>query len=92
MSDRDPDGFTMIGLHKLAAQAGDGLVPELYEILADRRQERRSHVNVIAFPIWEARFPGEAPDAPLGADAADGRNVVAFQRPARKTCGHRKKV
>jgi hypothetical protein len=28
MTDKGPDGFMMIGLHKLASQNGDGLVPE----------------------------------------------------------------
>ena len=36
MNDQRPDAFMMIGLHKLAAQNGDGLVPELYELLTRR--------------------------------------------------------
>ena len=33
MNEERPDGVMMIGLHKLAAQRGDGLVPELYDCL-----------------------------------------------------------
>ena len=36
MSNERPDQFMMIGLHKLASQFGDGLVPELYELLSRR--------------------------------------------------------
>ncbi len=66
MRDERPDTSLFIGLHKLAEQNGEGLVPELYEILASRsRDDRRDDDNVIRFsahatvsattvPSWEA--------------------------------------
>lgn len=77
MSDR-PDGFTMIGLHKLAAHNGEGLVPELYELLAGRAEQPLHQANVMAFPIWKARLPGGKTREPVGQDAANGNNVVAL--------------
>ncbi|WFU07936.1 hypothetical protein QA646_11460 [Rhizobium sp. CB3090] len=92
MTDKGPDGFTMIGLHKLASQNGDGLVPELYELLIRRAEEQRQARNVTAFPFWKARLPGKAPDAPLGISAHDGTNVIAFAPRPGKTAERRKKV
>ena len=46
MIDNGPDGFALIGLHKLAAQNGDGLVPELYELLMRRANDQRRAANV----------------------------------------------
>jgi hypothetical protein len=92
MSNEGADSFMMIGLHKLAAQNGDGLVPELYDLLSNRAQQAQSHSNVTAFPLWEVRSAGEEPDVPLGQDAADGRNVIAFEPPAGKTAGRGKKA
>ncbi|WFU00764.1 hypothetical protein QA648_11355 [Rhizobium sp. CB3171] len=92
MTDKGPDGFMMIGLHRLASQKGDGLVPELYELLMRRAEEQRQAPNVTAFPFWQARLPGEAPDAPLGISARDGTNVIAFTQQPGKTAERRKKV
>jgi hypothetical protein len=78
MSEKRPDGFTMIGLHKLAAQNGDGLVPELYDLLMKHAEQREHYANVADFPVWDARIPGEQPEKPLGLEAANGNNVVAF--------------
>ncbi|EJZ17716.1 hypothetical protein NE852_17135 [Rhizobium sp. Pop5] len=78
MNDQRPDGFTMIGLHKLAAQSGDGLVPELYELFQQHAGRQRFYPNVTLFPTWEARMPGEATTRSLGPAAANGNNVVAF--------------
>lgn len=50
MRDERPDTGLFIGLHKLAEQNGEGLVPELYEILASRSREDRHNDNVIRFP------------------------------------------
>ncbi|EJT04646.1 hypothetical protein [Rhizobium sp. CCGE 510] len=77
MNDQRPDGFTMIGLHKLAAQTGEGLVPELYELFR-QHAERRIYQNVTLFPTWEARMPGEETTRTLGPAAANGNNVLAF--------------
>jgi hypothetical protein len=92
MNDKGPDGYVMIGLHKLADRTGDALVPELYQLLVDRDRERQIAPNIACFPFWAARLPGEKPGEPLGAAAAEGRNVVAFALPSRKTADRRKKV
>lgn len=92
MTDKRPDGLTMIGLHKMAAQNGDGLVPELYELLMRRGEEERPAENVTMFPIWEVRFPGEKPTAPPDVSAKDGTNVIAFRPRPGKTADRRKKV
>ncbi|MBW9056544.1 hypothetical protein [Rhizobium mesosinicum] len=84
MNSGHPDGFTMIGLHKLAAHGDDGLVPALYEVFLENAARQRSYPNVVLFPAWEARMPGEAAAKPLGADAADGNNIVAFPRYAER--------
>ena len=68
----------MIGLHKLAAQNGDGLVPELYEFLANRAAMLES-VNVTEFHVQNTRPP--ARNAKFDDDAtleARNDNVVAF--------------
>ncbi|MBX5104830.1 hypothetical protein HJB52_23700 [Rhizobium lentis] len=85
MNDQRRDGFTMIGLHKLAAQSGDGLVPELYELFQLHAERQQFHQNVTLFPTWEARMPGEAATKPVGTAAANGNNILAFpSRVARK--------
>lgn len=50
MHDERPDQMTMIGLHKLASQFGDGLVPELYELLTRRARMLEENDNVTEFP------------------------------------------
>jgi hypothetical protein len=57
MKDNRPDQFTMIGLHKLASHIGDGMVPELYELLSRRAQMLEDNLNVTAFPAWQSRPP-----------------------------------
>ncbi|MBX4894077.1 hypothetical protein [Rhizobium bangladeshense] len=90
MNDQRPDGFTMIGLHKLASQTGDGLVPELYELLQQHIERQQIYQNVTLFPTWEARMPGEAAARPLGAAAANGNNILAFPSPAVRAAAKRK--
>ncbi|MFT4002769.1 MAG: hypothetical protein QM684_21245 [Rhizobium sp.] len=92
MIENGPDGFMLIGLHKLAAQNGDGLVPELYQLLMRRAEDRQRAANVAAFPAWKTRQPGEAPDQPLDEASRDGANVVAFAPRVDKTVPRRKKV
>lgn len=92
MNDKGPDGFTMIGLHKLAAQDGDGQVPELYELLMRRAEEQRQAANVTAFPYWRARLPGERPDISLEIAARGGTNIIAFTPRPGKAADRRKKV
>ena len=57
MSNERPDQFMIIGLHKLASQFGDGLVPELYELLSLRARMVEDNPNVTEFPAWQARPP-----------------------------------
>ena len=73
----------MIGLHKLAAQNGDGLVPELYALLTHRAEMLES-ANVTAFPIESARPPARLSGFEPGP-ALDARNdnVLAFPAPRR---------
>lgn len=85
MKDQRPEGFMMIGLHKLAAQNGDGLVPELYELLMKNAERETQADNVTEFPYWETRMPGVEPEKPLGREAANGNNIVAFAAPVRKS-------
>ena len=83
MSDERPEAFMMIGLHKLAAQNGDGLVPELYAFMA-RRAEIMESENVTVFPVHDARPPARS--APFEGEAgleARNDNVVAFPAPRR---------
>jgi len=81
VNDERPEAFMMIGLHKLAAQNGDGLVPELYALLT-RRADIMDSANVTEFPLHSARPPAR-PAAFEGASALEARNdnVVAFPEP-----------
>ena len=81
MSDERPEAFMMIGLHKLAAQNGDGLVPELYALLT-RRTEMLESENVSEFPLASVRPPARTASFE-GTHALEARNdnVVAFPVP-----------
>ncbi|MCZ4091852.1 hypothetical protein [Sinorhizobium psoraleae] len=61
MNDERPDQMMMIGLHKLASQFGDGLVPELYELMTRRARLLEENANVAELPTWQARQPGRDP-------------------------------
>jgi hypothetical protein len=54
MTTKEPrDGSLLIGLHKLAEQNGDGLVPELFALLTGqtaRGEDAMPADNVVAFP------------------------------------------
>ena len=82
MNDERPEAFMMIGLHKLAAQNGDGLVPELYALLA-RRADMLESENVTEFPLASARPPARAASFEDAALEARNDNVVAFPAPRR---------
>ncbi|MCW0000790.1 hypothetical protein OE766_21400 [Pararhizobium sp. YC-54] len=73
MSNERPDQFMMIGLHKLAAQFGDGLVPELYELLSRRARMAEDNPNVTEFPAWQVRPPARPGLAPEPRD-----NILPF--------------
>jgi hypothetical protein len=85
MNNKRPEGFLMIGLHKLAAQNGDGLVPELYELLSRNAGDPQS--NLTEFPIHEARMPGETSQI-----RSNGDNVVAFRRRTLEASGKKQKT
>lgn len=86
MDEKRPDPATMIGLHKLAGAVGDGLVPELYALLADRPDLLSSSENVISFPAGRARLPRRSPHAlSTIARAADGDKILAFPQPVSPT-------
>ncbi|KRD69848.1 MULTISPECIES: hypothetical protein [Sinorhizobium/Ensifer group] len=78
MNEERPDLCMMIGLHKLAAQHGDGLVPELYEILT-RRARMLDDANVAEFPTWQTRPPVRDP---LGLAEPKEGTILAFPRAA----------
>lgn len=79
MNEERPDLAMMIGLHKLAAQNGDGLVPELYEILTRRARMLDENENVAAFPSAQARPPVRDP---LGLAEPREGTILAFPRAA----------
>lgn len=79
MNEERPDLCMMIGLHKLAAQHGDGLVPELYEILTQRARMLDENSNVAEFPIYQARPPVRDP---LGLSEPKEGTILAFPRAA----------
>jgi len=82
VSDERHEPFMMIGLHKLAAQNGDGLVPELYEWMANRAEMLKSG-NVTEFPLRNVRSDRSAGfEGEQGLDARND-NVVAFPVPHR---------
>ncbi|MBL0374541.1 hypothetical protein JJB09_21230 [Rhizobium sp. KVB221] len=60
-----PDNFMMIGLHKLAAERGGGLIPELLALYQDRQQEPMSQRN--------------APASDPSTKCAGNDNVIAFR-------------
>ncbi|MDO1582202.1 hypothetical protein [Rhizobium oryzicola] len=57
MNDDQNDLTMFIGLHKLAQQNGDGLVPELYALLTSRPDELADGDRILRFPIGRARMP-----------------------------------
>ena len=80
MNDERPEAFMMIGLHKLASQNGDGLVPELYALLT-RRADALESANVTEFPLHSARPPARPAFEGVPALEARNDNVVAFPAP-----------
>ena len=68
MKDERPDASLLIGLHKLAATNGEGLVPELYEMLARERAPGNEADNILAF---KAKSSDAAP-----AQKGDGMGML----------------
>ena len=83
MNDDGFDGVTMIGLHRLAAGEGDGLVPELYSLLMQKDEAAPGGGNVVPFPL-RRRLPSAAVSPAREQICAEGGNVVAFRRRAGK--------
>lgn len=77
MNEERPDVSLFIGLHKLAEQNGDGLVPELYALLTARAEAATDTTpdmtNVVAFPAGLAAQASDIPPAEAG-------RVLAFRR------------
>jgi len=52
MREERPDPSLFIGLHKLAEQSGEGLVPELYYyLLANSGRDEGHDSNIVKFPV-----------------------------------------
>jgi hypothetical protein len=77
MNEERPDQMMMIGLHKLASELGDGLVPELYEVLTRRARLLEDNPKVTEFPAWQARPPVREP---FGFAPAANAVILPFPR------------
>lgn len=74
MKEEHRDVSLFIGLHKLAEQNGDGLVPELYALWSARAEAAPDMTNVVALPV-------AARSVKYAAPANDKEGVVlAFNR------------
>ncbi len=75
------DGSGLIGLHKLAEQTGDGMVPELYQMAREREAARAERGpgagNVVAFT---PRDEDDAPSLRKGETKGEMGRVIAFRR------------
>lgn len=76
MNEERRDVSLFIGLHKLAEQNGDGLVPELYALLAARAEAPADMTNVVAFS------PSAASSTTSRTAASDEANgaILPFSR------------
>lgn len=77
MSDDRRDATLFIGLHKLAQQNGDGLVPELYDLLTRRPDELPEGNGIVRFPIGRTRPPSV--DGEAGEDGKQA-DVIPLRR------------
>ncbi len=73
MNEERRDTSLFIGLHKLAAQNGDGLVPELYALLTARAEAAADNTNVVAFPTG---LKSQSSDVPV----EETGKVLSFRR------------
>ena len=63
----------LVGLHKMAAERGDGLVPEMLEILKRRQESFDERANVTHFPARELDV------SPMETrPASNENNVITF--------------
>ena len=64
----------LVGLHKMAAERGDGFVPEMLEILKRSREGFDASANVMHFPTRDLE-----PVSPMEIrSASNENNVIAF--------------
>ncbi|UIK04027.1 hypothetical protein [Neorhizobium galegae] len=73
MNEERRDASLFIGLHKLAEQNGDGLVPELYALLTRRAEAAADMTNVVVLPKAERGTVVEAA-------SAESARVLSFKR------------
>ncbi|MDQ0321360.1 hypothetical protein QO002_003498 [Pararhizobium capsulatum DSM 1112] len=83
--------MTMIGLHKLADQIGDGMVPELYELLSQHSTHELAAANITPFPVDLVRLPRRSPHAISTLAHALGGKILLFPSSAAKRDGLRRK-
>jgi hypothetical protein len=81
MNEDRRDQTMFIGLHKLAQQNGDGLVPELYALLTRRPDEMEEDGCIVRFPIGQTRPPSaELPEEQVRGETAD---IIPLRRHGR---------
>ncbi len=67
------DDFMLIGLHKMAAERGDGLIPEMLDVLKRSAQGFDASAELVQFP---ERM--DEPVSPSYRPASNENNVIAF--------------
>lgn len=81
MNEDRGDQTMLIGLHKLAQQSGDGLVPELYALLTRRPDELEEDDCIVRFPIGQTRPPSaRLPEEQVSCNTAD---IIPMRRHGR---------
>jgi hypothetical protein len=73
MNEERRDTSLFIGLHKLAEQNGDGLVPELYALLTRRTEAAADMTNVVV-------LPKTVQGTVVEAASAESARVLSFKR------------
>ena len=66
------DDFMLIGLHKMAAERGDGLIPEMLDMLKQSREALAERGDLMQFPSGRGAFFGTV------RPASNENNVIAF--------------
>lgn len=75
MRDGDGNGFGgMMRLHDIAAAFGDGLIPELYDLLARAAPPVEITGNVVAFPLRREKPLNTHENLPHVEDTAGSKN------------------
>jgi hypothetical protein len=77
MMDRTVGNVMLVGFHKIAAERGDGLLPELVAMIAERRRQHEDEMLILhgADTIHHSRKAGEK-----------AANVIAFRRHSTPAC------